>query len=283
MRAVATSAELRAGVAAARQAGAAVGLVPTMGALHAGHRSLLAAARRENGFVVASIFVNPLQFGPNEDLASYPRDLAGDLAVMERDGVDLAFTPEPAEMWPRPPVVRVSAGEIGTRLEGALRPGHLDGVATVVAKLLNLVGPCRAYFGRKDAQQLAMVRRMVSDLAFPNEIVACPTIREPDGLALSSRNAYLSPEQRRRATALSGGLRAGLDAWLAGERDPAKIEAAALAVLDDTPGIDTQYVALVEPEGFEPSRTAEAGHVLAVAARVGPARLIDNLVLEAPA
>jgi len=283
VRAVATSAELRAGVAAARQAGAAVGLVPTMGALHAGHRSLLAAARRENGFVVASIFVNPLQFGPNEDLASYPRDLAGDLAVMERDGVDLAFTPEPAEMWPRPPVVRVSAGEIGTRLEGALRPGHLDGVATVVAKLLNLVGPCRAYFGRKDAQQLAMVRRMVSDLAFPNEIVACPTIREPDGLALSSRNAYLSPEQRRRATALSGGLRAGLDAWLAGERDPAKIEAAALAVLDDTPGIDTQYVALVEPEGFEPSRTAEAGHVLAVAARVGPARLIDNLVLEAPA
>ena len=283
MRAVATSAELRAGVAAARQAGAAVGLVPTMGALHAGHRSLLAAARRENGFVVASIFVNPLQFGPNEDLASYPRDLAGDLAVMERDGVDLVFTPEPAEMWPRPPVVRVSAGEIGTRLEGALRPGHLDGVATVVAKLLNLVGPCRAYFGRKDAQQLAMVRRMVSDLAFPNEIVACPTIREPDGLALSSRNAYLSPEQRRRATALSGGLRAGLDAWLAGERDPAKIQAAALAVLDDTPGIDTQYVALVEPEGFEPSRTAEAGHVLAVAARVGPARLIDNLVLEAPA
>jgi pantoate--beta-alanine ligase len=283
VRAVATSAELRVGVAAARQAGAAVGLVPTMGALHAGHRSLLAAARRENGFVVASIFVNPLQFGPNEDLASYPRDLAGDLAVMERDGVDLAFTPEPAEMWPQPPVVRVSAGEIGTRLEGALRPGHLDGVATVVAKLLNLVGPCRAYFGRKDAQQLAMVRRMVSDLAFPNEIVACPTIREPDGLALSSRNAYLSPEERRRATALSGGLRAGLDAWLAGERDPAKIEAAALAVLDDTPGIDTQYVALVEPEGFEPSRTAEAGHVLAVAARVGPARLIDNLVLEAPA
>jgi pantoate--beta-alanine ligase len=280
VRAVATSAELRVGVAAARQAGAAVGLVPTMGALHAGHRSLLAAARRENGFVVASIFVNPLQFGPNEDLASYPRDLAGDLAVMERDGVDLAFTPEPAEMWPRPPVVRVSAGEIGTRLEGALRPGHLDGVATVVAKLLNLVGPCRAYFGRKDAQQLAMVRRMVSDLAFSNEIVACPTIREPDGLALSSRNAYLSPEQRRRATALSAGLRAGLDAWLAGERDPAKIEAAALAVLDDTPGIDTQYVALVEPEGFEPSRTAEAGHVLAVAARVGPARLIDNLILE---
>ena len=283
MRAVATSAELRAAVGAARQPGAAVGFVPTMGALHAGHRSLLAAARRETGFVVASIFVNPLQFGPNEDLASYPRDLAGDLDVMEREGVDLVFTPDLAEMWPRPPVVRVSAGSFGTRLEGALRPGHLDGVATVVAKLLNLVGPCRAYFGRKDAQQLAMVRRMVADLAFPNEIIACPTIREPDGLALSSRNAYLSLQERQRATALYRGLRAGLDAWLAGEREPAKIEGAAVAVLDSTPGIDTQYVALVEPESFEPSRTAESGHVLAVAASVGPARLIDNLILEEPA
>lgn len=282
MRAVGTSAELRAAVGAARQAGVAVGFVPTMGALHAGHRSLLARARRECGFVVASIFVNPLQFGPSEDLASYPRDLAGDLDVLERDGVDLAFTPEQAEMWPRPPVVRVCAGAFGTRLEGALRPGHLDGVATVVARLLNLVGPSRAYFGRKDAQQLAMVRRMVADLAFPNEIVTCPTVREPDGLAMSSRNAYLSPTERRRATALSRGLRAGLEAFAGGERDPAKIEAAAVAVLDSTPGIETQYLALVEPDGFEPPPTAEAGHVLAVAARVGPARLIDNLVLGEP-
>ena len=283
MRAVATSAELRAALKAARRTGTAVGFVPTMGALHAGHRSLLAAARRETGFVVASIFVNPLQFGPSEDLASYPRDLAGDLEVMERDGVDLVLTPEPAEMWPRPPVVRLSAGAFGARLEGALRPGHLDGVATVVAKLFNLVGPCRAYFGRKDAQQLAMVRRMAADLGFPVEVVACPTVREPDGLALSSRNAYLSAAERRRATALSRGLRAGLDAWLAGEREPAKIEGAAAAVLDATPGIETQYVALVEPEGFEPSPTAEAGHVLAVAARVGRTRLIDNMVLEEPA
>ena len=283
MRAVATSAELRVAADAARQAGATVGFVATMGALHAGHRSLLARARRENGLVVASIFVNPLQFGPTEDFASYPRDLAGDLDVMKRDGVDLVFTPEPEEMWPGRPVVRVCTGSFGTRLEGALRPGHLEGVATVVAKLLHLVGPSRAYFGRKDAQQLAMVRRMVADLAFPNEIVACPTVREPDGLALSSRNAYLSPEDRRRATALSRGLRAGLDAWLAGERDPAKVEGAAVAVLDSTPGIQTQYVALVEPDGFEPSRAAEAGHVLAVAARVGPVRLIDNLTLEEPA
>jgi pantoate--beta-alanine ligase len=283
VRAVASSPELRAAAGTARQAGAAVGFVPTMGALHAGHRSLLARARLENGFVVASIFVNPLQFGPTEDLASYPRDLAGDLEVMEREGVDLVFTPEAAEMWPERPVVRVSAGELGARLEGALRPGHLDGVATVVAKLLHLVGPSRAYFGRKDAQQLAVVRRMVADLGFPNEIVACPTVREPDGLALSSRNAYLSPAERQHATALSRGLRAGLEAWLAGERDPAKIESAAVAVLDSTPGIDTQYVALVEPDGFEPSPTAEAGHLLAVAARVGPARLIDNLILEEPA
>jgi pantoate--beta-alanine ligase len=283
VRAVASSAELQAAADAARQAGAAVGFVPTMGALHAGHRSLLARARRESGFVVASIFVNPLQFAPSEDLASYPRDLTGDLQVMEREGVDLVFTPEPAEMWPERPVVRVCSGSFGTRLEGALRPGHLDGVATVVAKLLHLVGPSRAYFGRKDAQQLAMVRRMVADLAFPNEIVACPTVREPDGLALSSRNAYLSAPERQRATALSRGLRAGLDAWVAGERDPAKVEGAAVAVLDSTPSVETQYVALVEPDGFEPSRTAEVGHVLVVAARVGPARLIDNLILEEPA
>lgn len=279
MRAVTSSAELRAAVGAARQAGAAVGFVATMGALHAGHRSLLARARRENGFAVASIFVNPLQFGPGEDLASYPRDLAGDLDVLEREGVDLAFTPQLAEMWPRQPVVRVCSGSFGTRLEGAMRPGHLDGVATVVTKLLNLVGPSRAYFGQKDAQQLAMVRRMVADLALPNEIIACPTIREPDGLAISSRNAYLSAAERRRATALSRGLLAGQEAFVGGERDPTKIEAVAVAVLDSTPGIETQYVALVEPDGFEPAPTAEAGQVLAVAARVGPARLIDNLVL----
>ena len=283
MRAVASSAELRAAVGAARQAGAAVGFVPTMGALHAGHRSLLARARRESGFVVASIFVNPLQFGPGEDLASYPRDLAGDLDVLERESVDLAFTPEQAEMWPRQPVVRVCSGSFGTRLEGAMRPGHLDGVATVVAKLLHLVGPSRAYFGQKDAQQLAMVRRIVADLALPNEIVACATVREPDGLAISSRNAYLSPPERRRATALSRGLLAGQEAFAGGEHDPAKIEAAVIAVLDSTPGIETQYVALVEPDGFEPAPTAEAGQVLAVAARVGPARLIDNLVLGEPA
>jgi pantoate--beta-alanine ligase len=280
VRAVETSAELRAALAAARADGAVVGFVPTMGALHAGHRSLLAAARRETGLVVASVFVNPLQFGPTEDLATYPRDRDGDLAVLEADGVDLAFLPGEREVWPAPPEVRLRVGALGERLEGARRPGHLDGVATVVAKLLHLVGPSRAYFGQKDAQQLAVVRRMVADLAFPNEIVACPTVREPDGLAVSSRNAYLSAEERARAAALYQGLLAGRGRGAAGERDPAAVEAAAEGALATAPGVEAEYVALVEPDGFGPVQRAEAGHVLAVAARVGRTRLIDNVILE---
>jgi pantoate--beta-alanine ligase len=279
VHAVETSAELRAAVAAARSGDAVVGFVPTMGALHAGHRSLLTAARRENGFVVASVFVNPLQFGPGEDLGTYPRDRDGDLAVLEADGVDLAFLPGEAEMWPAPPEVRLHVGALGERLEGARRPGHLDGVATVVAKLLHLVGPSRAYFGQKDAQQLAVVRRMVADLAFPNEIVACPTVREPDGLAVSSRNAYLSAEERVRAAVLYRALDAGRTWWAAGSRDPAAIEMAAEEVLAAAPGVETEYVALVEPDGFGQVEQAEAGHVLAVAARVGRTRLIDNVIL----
>ncbi len=203
MRAVATSAELRAAAEAARRAGAEVGFVPTMGALHAGHRALLARARRETGFVVVSVFVNPLQFGPQEDIARYPRDLPGDLAVLEREGVDLAFTPDVAEVWPERPVVRLAVGSLGARLEGAMRPGHLDGVATVVAKLLHLVGPSRAYFGQKDAQQLAVVRRMVADLDFPNEIVACPIVREgsrPSTSPWSSRTALRRPRPPAPAT-----------------------------------------------------------------------------------
>jgi pantoate--beta-alanine ligase len=280
VRAVATSAELAAATQAARETGAQVGFVPTMGALHAGHRSLLARARRETGFVVASVFVNPLQFGPQEDLARYPRDPEGDGAALEAEGVDLAYTPDEAEMWPAPPTVRLSVGSLGTLLEGELRPGHLDGVATVVAKLLHQVGPSRAYFGQKDAQQLAVVRRMVADLAFPNEIVACLTVREQDGLAVSSRNAYLSADERVGATALYRGLRAGLQAWRQGVREPARIEAAAAAMLEAALGITVQYVALVDPDTFEPVALAEAGHVLAVAATVGKARLIDNVVLE---
>jgi pantoate--beta-alanine ligase len=280
VRAVASSAELRAATAAARDAGNQVGFVATMGALHAGHRSLLAAARRETGFVVASVFVNPLQFGPTEDLAVYPRDREGDLAALAAEGVDLAFLPDEREIWPAPPQVRLHVGVLAERLEGAARPGHLDGVATVVAKLLHLVGPSRAYFGQKDAQQLAVVRRMVADLAFPNQIVACPTVREPDGLATSSRNRYLSAEERARATALYRALEAGRAAWRRGERDPAAVEKAAGELLAAAEGVRVEYVALVEPAGFEPANQAEAGQILATAARVGPTRLIDNVILE---
>jgi pantoate--beta-alanine ligase len=279
VHAVETSAELRAAVEAARAAGAGVGFVPTMGALHAGHRSLLAAARRETGFVVASVFVNPLQFGPTEDLATYPRDRDGDLAVLAAEGADLAFLPSEREIWPAAPQVRLRVGALGARLEGARRPGHLDGVATVVAKLLHLVGPSRDYFGQKDAQQLAVIRRMVADLAFPNEIVACPTVREPDGLAVSSRNAYLSAEEHARATVLYRSLEAGRTRFAAGERDPAAIELAAEELLRAEPGVEPEYAALVEPDGFEPVERAEAGQVLAVAARVGRTRLIDNVIL----
>jgi pantoate--beta-alanine ligase len=280
VREVASSAELRAATDAARQRGAGVGFVPTMGALHAGHRSLLAAARAENDLVVASVFVNPLQFGPAEDLAAYPRDRAADLAVLAAEGADLAFLPPDDEMWPVPPEVRLAVGSLSERLEGLVRPGHLDGVATVVAKLLHLVGPSRAYFGQKDAQQLAVVRRMVADLAFPNQIVACPTVREPDGLAVSSRNAYLSSTERQQATALYRALRAGRAVFAAGGRDPAAVEAAARDLLVGAPGVEPDYVALVDPVTFEPVKRAEPGQVLATAARVGRARLIDNVILE---
>jgi pantoate--beta-alanine ligase len=229
--------------------------------------------------VVASVFVNPLQFGPAEDLAAYPRDRAADLAVLAAEGVDLAFVPPDAEMWPDPPDVRLAVGALAERLEGLVRPGHLDGVATVVAKLLHLVGPSRVYFGQKDAQQLAVVRRMVADLAFPNEIVACPTVREPDGLAVSSRNAYLSPDERRRATALYRALSAGRAAFEAGGRDPAAVEAAARDLLEDATGVEPDYVALVDPVTFEPVKQTEPGQVLATAARVGRTRLIDNVIL----
>jgi pantoate--beta-alanine ligase len=277
---VATSAELAAALAPARQAGSSVGFVPTLGNLHAGHLALIARARRENDLVVVSIFVNPLQFGPNEDFAAYPRTPERDLGLLEAEQVDVAFLPPEREMWPSVPVVRVSAGALGERLEGALRPGHLDGVATVVAKLLHLAGPGRAYFGRKDAQQLALVRRMVTDLAFPNEIVACSTVREPDGLALSSRNAYLSPEERHRASVLYQALEAGRAAWREGEKDPGTIEAATGRVLSAAGGIQVQYVALVDADSFEPVGEASAGQVLALAAKVGTTRLIDNVVLE---
>jgi pantoate--beta-alanine ligase len=282
---VTTRAELDAALSAARGAGTVTGFVPTMGALHAGHRSLLTRARADSGLVVASIFVNPLQFGPAEDFETYPRDLEADLAMCAEVGVDVVFAPHPAEVWPAPPAIRLSAGPFAEVLEGAHRPGHLDGVATVVAKLLNLVfagarpGTARAYFGRKDAQQLAMIRRMAADLAFNVEIVPCDTIREPDGLALSSRNAYLSPAERAAAPALWQALKAAEAAFAAGERHPAALEHAVTEHVATEPLINLEYASLVDPATFEPAKLAAPGQILALAARLGRTRLIDNIEL----
>ena len=268
-------------LAAARSAlRGSVALVPTMGALHAGHRSLLRRAREVADQVVVSIFVNPLQFAPTEDLDRYPRTLDADLAMCADEGVSLAFVPTRAQMYPREPLVRVSAGPLGERFEGATRPGHFDGVLTVVAKLFGLVCPDIAVFGRKDAQQLALVRRMVSDLELSVGIEAAPIIRDADGLALSSRNRYLSAGERVSALALSRALSLGAKAADGGGA-PAQIVFAAREVLDAEPGVEPDYLTLVDPEDFEPlavsAEPIEA--VLAVAARVGSTRLIDNVAV----
>jgi pantoate--beta-alanine ligase len=273
----------RAAAVEARAQGRTVGFVPTMGFLHDGHRSLMARAREETDVVTVSIFVNPLQFGPAEDLAAYPRDLDRDLEVCEKEGVDLAFAPDDDEMYPDgPPAVTVDPGPVGDRLEGAARPGHFRGVCTVVAKLLGLVGPCRAYFGEKDAQQLFIVRTMVRDLDLPAEVIGCPTVREPDGLALSSRNTFLSPEERKAAPCLYEALARA--AWLVegGERDARvlraelarRIGAEALAALD--------YVTVVDEDTFEEVDRLQGPVRALVAARIGSTRLIDNLLLRPP-
>ena len=272
-------ARTRAELAAARATlGPTVALVPTLGALHEGHRSLMRRAREIADQTVVSIFVNPLQFAAGEDLDRYPRPLEADLAMCAEEGVALAFVPSRAEMYPREPVVRVVAGAIGQRFEGASRVGHFDGVLTVVAKLFGLVRPDVAVFGRKDAQQLALVRAMVADLDLPVRIEAAPLIRDADGLALSSRNAYLTAQERVEALTLSRALQAGVKA-ASGGRGPADIVAATWEVLDAQPGVDTDYVALVDPDTFEDVDARGAGvreAVLAVAARVGATRLIDN-------
>lgn len=272
-------AHTRAQLAAARATlGPTVALVPTMGALHEGHRSLLRRAREVADETVVSIFLNPLQFAPGEDLDRYPRRLEEDLAMCAEEGVALAFVPSRAQMYPREPVVRVVAGPMGQRFEGASRAGHFDGVLTVVAKLFGLVRPDVAVFGRKDAQQLALVRAMVVDLDLPVRVEGAALIRDADGLALSSRNAYLTAQDRVCALALPEALRAGAQAAGSGQQ-PAEIVAAARAVLDAQLGLDTDYVALVDPDTFE---DVDAGGpaVLAVAARVGATRLIDNESVE---
>ncbi|MEU8175409.1 pantoate--beta-alanine ligase [Microbispora hainanensis] len=259
-----------------------IALVPTMGALHEGHRSLVRLAREHADHVVVSVFVNPLQFGPNEDFSRYPRTFDADLRVCEEEGVAVVFAPSAEDMYLPDRQVQVSAGGMGGVVEGAFRPGHFDGVLTVVLKLFNLVRPDVAVFGQKDAQQLALIRRMVADLDVPVSIVGAPTVREPDGLALSSRNRYLSEADRRTALALSRALRAG--AARAGTAGPAGILDAARAVLEEAARLDPplllDYLILADPATFAPVADDHRGEaILAVAAKVGATRLIDNLVL----
>ena len=278
MQVVADPAEFH-GLCRGWAAAGGLGLVPTMGALHAGHLSLVRASRERDAVTAVSIFVNPLQFGPGEDFARYPRALERDCALLEREGVTAVFTPAAEAMYPADFATAVEVAGLSERLCGASRPGHFRGVATVVLKLFLLAQPARAYFGQKDAAQVAVIRRMARDLAAPVEIVVCPIVREPDGLAMSSRNAYLDAAARRHALALYRSLGVMRDRYQAGERDPARLLAAGRAVLEAEPGVRPDYVAAVDPDSLLPVSVAGPGTLLAVAAFVGPARLIDNLLL----
>jgi pantoate--beta-alanine ligase len=273
-------AELRARCDAAVAAGLHVGLVPTMGALHEGHLALIDEVRRRGAtFVVVTLFVNPTQFGPGEDFERYPRTLESDLSACRARGVDVLFAPAADGMYPQGEQTRVTVGALTERWEGACRPGHFEGVATVVTKLLALAAPCVAAFGRKDYQQWKVVERLVRDLLLPVQIVGCTTIREPDGLALSSRNRYLSPDDRVRATALARGLRAASEAWAQDEREPQRLQAAAQAPVEAAMDA-VDYVAVVDPETLEPLIEGSAARAaVLMAARLGGTRLIDNLVL----
>ncbi|MGH2659106.1 MAG: pantoate--beta-alanine ligase [Actinomycetota bacterium] len=275
-----TVAEARKACDAARSAGRSVGFIPTMGAFHEGHLSLIRRARGERDSVVVSIFVNPLQFGPGEDLARYPRDEDRDLAAAEELGVDMVFAPSVEEMYPGgEPEVTVDPGPLGERLEGASRLGHFRGVATVVAKLLHVIGPSRAYFGEKDAQQLAVIRRMVLDLAYPVEVVGCPIVREPSGLAMSSRNAYLTPGQRDAAGCLFLALSEAAQMARSGERDAAKLVAAMAREIGATREARLDYAAVVDEETFQDVAEITRPAKALVAARFGDTRLIDSLLL----
>ena len=264
---------------AARRAGQTVGLVPTMGFFHEGHRSLMRAARADHDLVVTTIFVNPLQFGENEDLAAYPRDLVADTAAAEAEGVDVLFVPSVPEMYPEPTVTTVHVAGLTEGLCGAARPTHFDGVTTVVAKLFSIVGPCRAYFGRKDFQQLAVVRRMAIDLDLPVQVVGCPLVREPDGVAMSSRNAYLSTDERRRATGIFASLRAASGAVEDGERDPGRVRATVEAEAARH-GLELEYAEVRRAADLAPLTSVDGEVVVAVAASVGKARLIDNITMQ---
>lgn len=269
----------RAAVAAARRAGRTIGFVPTMGALHAGHVSLIEAATARGDFVVVSIYVNPTQFGPREDFSKYPRPIEADAAACEKAGVDLLFTPATEAIYPAGDQTRVRPGRLAETLCGPFRPGHFEGVCTVVARLFNIVQPDAAYFGQKDAQQLAIIRRMTTDLRLPIEIVACPTTRERDGLAMSSRNAYLSPENRQRSLCLYRALCAGRDALAAGERATGRIIARMQGLIAASGNIQIDYLSMVDPETLERIEEPAGRRVLiAGAIRLGSTRLIDNVI-----
>lgn len=262
-----------------RMQGKRLGFVPTMGFLHEGHLSLMRRAREENDIVVASIFVNPTQFGPNEDLDRYPRDAAGDRAKCEASGVDVLFMPQASEMYPEKPVVFVTVEGVSEVLEGALRPGHFRGVATIVAKLFNIVKPRRAYFGQKDFQQCVVIKRMVAGLDLDVEVVVHPTVREQDGLAMSSRNSYLSEEERRVAGTVWRALSEGERLFRIGQRDAIALQSEVRGVLMREPGLSIDYVEIVDPDSLMPQAVMESRSMIVVAVRVGRTRLIDNLQL----
>jgi len=256
-----------------------VGFVPTMGALHAGHLSLVERAKRETDGAVVSIFVNPTQFGPNEDFTKYPRREGEDLAMLERAGVVAAFVPSVDEMYPKGDRMRVDPGAIAEPLEGKARPGHFIGVATVVAKLFEIVRPDLAFFGQKDFQQLRVLQTMARERYPAIKVVGCPIVREPDGLALSSRNAYLSSEERAAALALSRGLFAAQNAWKRGTRDPARLRSHVQDVTDAEPRVALEYVSVADPITLTELRLPQNRAVVSLAARVGKTRLIDNVLL----
>ncbi|MCH7790016.1 MAG: pantoate--beta-alanine ligase [Acidobacteria bacterium] len=263
-------------------AGGTVGLVPTMGYFHAGHHSLMTRSVRDNELTMVTIFVNPLQFAPDEDLETYPRDLERDLEMCVDAGVSLVLNPTVEEMYPSPVLTTVSVSEIGAHLEGRSRPTHFDGVATVVAKLFALTGPCRAYFSEKDFQQLAIVKTMASDLSFPVEVVDCPIVREPDGVAMSSRNSYLSPQQRDAATVLYRALLAAAALVDDGETDPAAVRSAMVEALDAEPLATLDYAEVIDPSTLRVPEIIDEQVRLVISADLGPARLLDNIAAVPP-
>jgi pantoate--beta-alanine ligase len=272
--------EMRATSRNTRRAGKRLGFVPTMGALHEGHLSLVRAARASCDAVAASIFVNPTQFGPNEDLAKYPRSFDRDRELLEHEGVEILFAPMVEEMYPAGALTWVTVEELSSKLDGRSRPGHFRGVTTVVAKLFHIVEPDAAFFGQKDAAQVAIIRRMVRDLNLPVEIVVGPIVREPDGLAMSSRNAYLHPEQRKQALVLYQSLMQVKQLVDAGERDAAKLVAVGRAAFAKEADIRVDYFEIVDPDSLDPVPDISRDALIVVAAFVGPTRLIDNLLLS---